>query len=235
MTRVGGVVLCGGRSSRMGRPKALLPFGDETLLQRVVRILSDIVQPIVVVAANGQELPSLPPSVRIVRDADEYAGPLAGMGAGLVALADEVDAAYVTACDVPLLKPEFVRAVMALLGDCDAAVPREDAYYHPLAGVYRTRLAPQIAALIAAGRMRPLYLIESVRSVPIDVNALRAFDGNLDSLRNLNTNEEYQAALRDSRVSAEPQPAADRSRSGQFASHTPCTDESSGAASDSLQ
>lgn len=235
MTRVGGVVLCGGHSSRMGQPKALLPFGDETLLQRVVRILGDVVHPIVVVAAAGQELPPLPPSVRIVRDADEYAGPLAGMGTGLAALADDVDAAYVTACDVPLLQPEFVRGVIALLGESDAAVPRDSEFYHPLAGVYRTRLAPQIAALIAAGRMRPLFLIESVRSVPIDVNALRAFDGNLDSLRNLNTIEEYQAALRDRRVSAEPLAAADRSRSGQSASPTLCTDESSGAASDGLQ
>ena len=49
--KVGGVILCGGRSSRMGRPKALLPFGEETLLTRMVRILSGVVDPIVVVAA----------------------------------------------------------------------------------------------------------------------------------------------------------------------------------------
>lgn len=204
VTRIGGVVLCGGRSSRMGCPKALLPFGDETLLQRVVRILEGVVEPIVVVAAADQELPPLPPTVRIAHDSEEYAGPLAGMGVGLAALADAADAAYVTACDVPFLKPEFVRAVIAALGDNEAAVPREAAFYHPLAGVYRTTLVPRIVQLVQAGRLRPLHLIESVRSVPIDVNALRAFDGTLDSLRNLNTIEEYQAALRDGGVSVEP-------------------------------
>lgn len=204
MTRVGGVVLCGGRSSRMGQPKALLPFGNETLLQRVVRILERVVQPIVVVAAADQELPPLPPTVRVVRDEEDYAGPLAGMQLGLAALADDADAAYVTACDVPLLRPEFVTAVIALLGDYDAAVPREGEFYHPLAGVYRTALAPRIAELVGAGRMRPLYLIESVRSLPIDVDELRACDATLASLRNLNTVEEYQAALRDGNVSAEP-------------------------------
>jgi CTP:molybdopterin cytidylyltransferase MocA len=50
-----GIVLCGGKSTRMGTSKALLPFGPETMLQRVVRLLSDIVSPIVAVAAAGQE------------------------------------------------------------------------------------------------------------------------------------------------------------------------------------
>ena len=204
MTRVGGVVLCGGRSSRMGRPKAWLPFGDETLLQRVVRVLGNVVQPIVVVAAADQELPPLPPTMRVARDEHDYAGPLAGMGIGLAALAADADAAYVTACDVPLLRPEFVRTVISALGEFDAAVPREGEFYHPLAGVYRTSLAPRIAELIGAGRMRPLYLIESVRSRAIDVDELRACDATLASLRNLNTAEEYQAALREGNVSPEP-------------------------------
>lgn len=204
MKRVGGVVLCGGRSSRMGQPKAWLPFGDETLLQRIVRILGELLEPIVVVAAVDQELPPLPPAVRIARDSEEYAGPLAGMGIGLAAVADAADAAYVTACDVPFLKPEFISAVLASLGEYEAAVPREESFYHPLAGVYRTTLVPRIAQLVQAGRLRPLHLIESVRSLPIDVNALRVFDGTLDSLRNLNTIEEYQAALRDGGVSPEP-------------------------------
>ena len=56
-----GIVLCGGKSTRMGVPKATLPFGPETMLQRVVRLLGTVVSPIVVVAARGQELaPELP-------------------------------------------------------------------------------------------------------------------------------------------------------------------------------
>ena len=50
---LGAVVLCGGRSSRMGRPKAWLPFGDEVLLQRVVRRIAEAAWPIAVVAAPG--------------------------------------------------------------------------------------------------------------------------------------------------------------------------------------
>lgn len=202
--RVGGVVLCGGRSSRMGRPKALLPFGEETLVQRVVRILSGVVDPIVVVAAADQALPALPSTVRVVRDVQEYAGPLAGMGLGLAALAADADAAYVSACDAPLLRTDFVRHVIAALGDHDAAVPWDDGFYHPLAGVYRTNLSAKIEALVAAGQLRPLHLIESVRTRPIPLDDLGGVDSALDSLRNVNTLDEYRAALRDTGISVEP-------------------------------
>ena len=61
MTYAEASCLCGGKSTRMGVPKATLPFGPETMLQRVVRLLGTVVSPIVVVAARGQELPELPP------------------------------------------------------------------------------------------------------------------------------------------------------------------------------
>src|SRR4051812_47103723 len=102
--RVAGIVLCGGRSSRMGRAKAWLPFGPELMLQRVVRLLSEL-SPRVVVAAPGQEVPGLPDSVEIVRDAREGLGPLQGLAAGLAALAGKADVAYLSSCDVPFLLP----------------------------------------------------------------------------------------------------------------------------------
>src|SRR5882672_3104880 len=107
--RVGGIVLAGGKSTRMGLAKATLPFGPELMLQRVVRLLSQVVQPIVVVAAPGQELPPLPANVLITRDEREGRGPLEGLLAGLTAVAPHSDAAYATSCDVPLLVPGFVR------------------------------------------------------------------------------------------------------------------------------
>src|SRR5437870_5114125 len=106
--KVGGIVLCGGQSTRMGRPKAWLPFAGELMLQRVVRLLGTAVQPIVVVAAPEQDVPPLPPEVNIVRDDERGRGPLQGLAAGLSALAGQVDAAYLSSCDVPFLQPAFV-------------------------------------------------------------------------------------------------------------------------------
>src|SRR5688572_12132394 len=104
---VGGIVLCGGKSQRMGRPKAWLPFLGESMLSRVVRLLRQVVDPVVVVAAPGQKLPPLRAEVTVIRDKHEGKGPLAGIAAGLHALAGKVDAAYVSSCDVPLLQPAF--------------------------------------------------------------------------------------------------------------------------------
>src|SRR5437660_11771326 len=114
MIRTAGVVLCGGHSSRMGRPKAWLPFGDELMLPRVVRLLSEAVSPIVVVAAPDQDVPPLPPEVSIVRDEEKSRGPLQGLAAGLEAVRGRADAAYLSSCDVPFLKPAFVGRLIEL-------------------------------------------------------------------------------------------------------------------------
>lgn len=180
----------------MGQPKAWLPFGPEVLLQRVVRVLGEVVSPIVVVAAQDQELPLLPSDVRIARDEHEALGPLAGLAAGFAALRGEVESAYATSCDVPLLRPEFVRAVIDSLGDHDLAIPRDGKYHHPLAAVYRLRLEQDVRDLIAANQLRPFFLLQRSRAFEIDVADLRRVDPELDSLRNTNTPDEYAAVLR---------------------------------------
>ena len=76
----------------MGSPKAWLPFGDERLLQRVVRLAGTVAHAIVVVAAPGQDLPELPPDVTVVRDAVAARGPLQGLAGGFAALPRSVDA-----------------------------------------------------------------------------------------------------------------------------------------------
>jgi molybdopterin-guanine dinucleotide biosynthesis protein A len=194
---VAGIVLCGGKSSRMGRPKAWLPFGSEVMLQRVVRILSEVVSAIVVVAAEGQDLPELPAGVEIARDEHEALGPLAGLAAGLAALGERAQAAYASSCDVPLLKPAFVRRIVTALEDSDLAIPRDGQYHHPLAAVYRPRVLPIIRDLIAANRLRPFFLLERARAREIAVSELRDADPDLWSLRNINTPADYDAALKD--------------------------------------
>jgi molybdopterin-guanine dinucleotide biosynthesis protein A len=181
----------------MGQPKAWLPFGPELMLERVVRILSEVVSPIVVVAAQGQDVPRLPADVAIARDEHEALGPLAGLAVGLAAMGDRVDAAYASSCDVPLLQPGFVVAVIAALGDHDLAIPRDGQYHHPLAAIYRTRLVPTIHELIATNRLRPFYLLERSRAREIDVAELRRADPDLSSLRNINTPDDYAAVLKE--------------------------------------
>jgi molybdenum cofactor guanylyltransferase len=193
---VGGIVLCGGRSSRMGRPKAWLPFGGEVLLQRAVRILRDVVDPIVVVAAPGQELPELPASVIVARDGREFLGPLNGLATGLGALAGRAEVAYLSSCDVPYLAPAFIRRVVNWLGDADICMPEVDGFKHPLAAAYGPRVLPVVLDLIAANRLRPVFLTERLSTRFLTAADLADADPTLDSLRNVNTPEEYETALR---------------------------------------
>jgi molybdopterin-guanine dinucleotide biosynthesis protein A len=192
--RAAGIVLCGGRSTRMGTSKALLPFGPETMLQRVVRLLSGVVGPIAAVAAVNQPLPVLPAEVIVTRDEREGRGPLEGLRAGLKALPTGVDAAYVTSCDVPLLVPGFVQQMLDLAEGYDIAVMEIDGLPHPLSAVYRRRVLPHVEALLAADRLRPVFLFDAVRTRRVLPQEMTA-DPELRTLWNLNTPADYQKAL----------------------------------------
>jgi molybdopterin-guanine dinucleotide biosynthesis protein A len=192
---VGGIVLCGGQSSRMGRPKAWLPFGGELMLPRVVRLLGKAVSPIVVVAAPDQDVPPLPADVAIVRDEEKGRGPLQGLAAGLQALRGKADAAYLSSCDVPFLQPAFVRRLIELLGEHAICVPYVSGYHHPLAAVYRVGVADAVARLLAEDRLRPVFLFEEVSTRIVEPGEIVAVDPTFQTLRNLNTPEEYEAAI----------------------------------------
>jgi molybdopterin-guanine dinucleotide biosynthesis protein A len=193
----GGIVLCGGQSSRMGLPKPLLPFGPELMLQRVVRLLSEVVGTIVVVAAPGQELPELPCHVHIAVDRQPGQGPLEGLRAGLEAVEAHVPAAYATSCDVPLLQPAFVRRMFEHYeqSQCRIAVPEAQGYLHPLAAVYAVDVRPRIEELLAAGRLSLLQLCDQVSTRRVIAEELRDVDPELRSLVNLNCPSDYLSAL----------------------------------------
>jgi molybdopterin-guanine dinucleotide biosynthesis protein A len=194
---VGGILLCGGESKRMGRPKAWLPFGDEFMLSRVARLLGQVVSPLVVVAAPGQDVPPLPANVEIVRDEEKGRGPLQGLAAGLKALRGRADAAYASSCDVPFLQPAFVRRLIDLLGEDAICVPYAAGYHHPLAAIYRVDVADAVDHLLAAGRLRPVFLFEALATRVVEAAELAGVDPTLQTLRNLNTPDDYRAALLD--------------------------------------
>ena len=192
----GAIVLCGGKSTRMGTAKALLRFGPETMLQRIVRLLREVVSPIVVVGAADQTLPDLDADVIVARDAHGERGPLEGLRAGLQALPADVECAYVTSCDAPLLEPAFVRQLLDFARGYDVAVVEIDSFAHPLSAVYRRTVLPYVEELLANDRLRPVFLFESARTRRVRPEEITA-DPELRTLRNLNTPEDYRQALAD--------------------------------------
>lgn len=190
-----GIVLSGGDSRRMGRPKAWLPFGDEPLLARVVRQLQGVVAPIVVVGAAGATLPPLPPDVEFVCDRQPDRGPLEGLRVGLVALASQAPAAFVVGCDYPFVAPAFIERLARLSAGHEAAVVRVDGRFHPLAAIYRTSLVANIDELLGAGRSALLDLITQSNIRLVEPTEIADLPSPLASLQNVNTPEEYSAAL----------------------------------------
>ena len=209
MHEAAAIVLAGGRSSRMGSPKAGLEWHGSTLLRRVTGILARAVAPgpVVVVSAPGQELPALAPGVEIVADAREGRGPLQALAAGLAAVGDRARVAYVSSTDVPLLHPAFVRRVLEVLDDgVDVVLPDVGGYRQPLSAAYRVALLRTVEELIAADRMRPAYLFErsAVRHLSegdlLGDATLARLDPQLSSVTNLNEPVDYE------RVHALPAP-----------------------------
>lgn len=202
MQTTAGIVLAGGRSTRMGRPKVALDWHGETLLEHVVGVVGRGAETVVVVGAPGQRLPALPPDVRIVRDARPGRGPVEGLIAGLSAAAEVADLAFVTAVDAPFLDPAFVRAVLVAAAGTEVAVPVVDGRLHPLAAAYRTDLARRVARLSADGVDSLTGVIAACEARRLDRGALladaalSAADPGLRSLVNLNEPADYERARR---------------------------------------
>ena len=214
--KTAGIVLAGGRSSRMGTPKAALEWHGSTLLRRVTGILGRVVSgPVVVVRAPGQALPDLGPGVELAEDPVEGRGPLQGLAAGLAAVGERAEAAFLSSTDVPLLHPYFVsRVLAALTDDVDVVLPVARGYPQPLAAAYRVSLLPTIEGLLAEDRLKPAFLFDACRvrrlsdDELLDGSRLARLDPALDSVLNLNEPADYESAL------ARPLPAVRIQRFG---------------------
>lgn len=196
----GAVILCGGGSRRMGRDKASLPFGDETLLSRTLRLVAEVVPrgQIILVAAMDQQLPPLPWDATVIRDQQPDRGPLPAIIEGLTSLGESVSTAFVTACDAPLLEPSLIELLFAsLMPKMDAVVPAEGERLHSLLAVYRRNAAASLRASLEAGRssLHAALRSPSFRLTEVPVEELRTVDPQLLSLLNCNTPEEYATAL----------------------------------------
>jgi molybdopterin-guanine dinucleotide biosynthesis protein A len=185
------IVLCGGRSRRMTRDKAGLPFGDETMLARIVRVVSQVVEEVWVVAREGQEVTG---DFAIARDPVEGLGPLAGLRAGLEAMAAE--RAFVTACDYPLLQPAYVERLLELSRGFPVTVPQVDGHFMVTSAVYAREVLPVARRLLEERRLRPLHLVEAFDARIVSESELREVDPELASLRDCNTPDAYREALR---------------------------------------
>lgn len=185
------LVLCGGKSSRMGRDKASLPFDGEALVARVSRIAREVAPDVVWVARPGQALP--PDTARVVRDAHEGLGPLSAMATGLGEVSG--DLVFVTACDTPLLRPEVAARLFDLIGPHDACVPVVEGFVMTLCAVYRRTVVTEAERLVAARQLAVRGLLDRLDVTRVDAAVFRDIDPELESFVSCDTPAQFAAAL----------------------------------------
>lgn len=202
--RLGSLILAGGRSTRMGRPKESLPFGGDTLLGRAIAAVATACHPILVVARSDQHLPPLPPTADRVADASPGDGPLAAIATGLAHLrrahgfADD-DAAFVVGCDQPFVDAALIALLHGRLGDARLVLPRAAGHLQPLCAIWRIGTDITIGELLRADVRTPRRVAEVVPTRVVDEAELRAFDPDLRCLHNVNSPTDYERALADRR------------------------------------
>lgn len=187
-----GIILAGGKSARMGRDKALLPYGNLTLIEYIAKRLGGITLQIIIIADTADKYRV--PGISTIADLYPDCGPVGGIVTGLAEAGEGTH--FVVACDMPLFHP-YILSYMADLATSayDAVYPVVTERAEPLCAVYRhTALRPLQTFLESGGRAAHKAL-DRVRGRRVDESALRVFDPLLTSYANWNAPEDLPFPL----------------------------------------
>ena len=195
VSNLGAVVLCGGKSTRLGMDKSQLIFRGKTFLECIVDQLARVTDHIVLVGDIESGKHRLPSKIVLEHDQRLGCGPLEGIRVGLRRLAETVEFAFVTACDAPLLKPELIVRLHTRIAQREAIVPIQKSRRFGMTAIYRTNLHDAIEQRIVEGQLRVADLANVFDTLLYDVELLKNTDPNLDSLTNINSAEDYRALL----------------------------------------
>lgn len=178
-----------GRSTRMGRDKALLELDRQTFLGRLARELS-ICDEVLICAPLGREYSDY--GLRVIPDEHQGIGPMEGLRQSLRhAAADRV---FICACDMPFVRREMLLFLSEHISpDFDACVFRHEGRIHPLCGIYAKTALPAVEKLISEGRYRMMELLSCLRTNTVEIT-----EGGFpaETLDNINTPADYARIAR---------------------------------------
>ena len=189
-----GVVLAGGKSSRMGASKAELPFMGEPLLRRVVNRLSEAVADVVVIGPPTLQM--LVPDVLVWSDVTVPVGPLGGLYTALKMTPCE--RLFLVACDMPLLQPALIRTMLAVAEAhraSDAVTLLSNGRMEPLHAVYARSSLDAVEEALASGQRAMHLLLERLAVVTMSPEIVVREDPRGVSALNVNTPEDWRHAL----------------------------------------
>lgn len=188
---VSGIILAGGRSSRLGSDKALLRLGHQRpLIEEIAFKLSQIAQEVIVVASSRDTYPGL--SAAVVGDIYPHKGSLGGIYSGL--LAAKHQHALVVACDMPFLNVGLLKYMVSLPRHYDVLIPRVAGNLEPLHAIYSKRCLASIKDLLDNSQLQIFQFFPQVKVCYLDEAEVDRFDPQRLSFFNINTPEELARA-----------------------------------------
>jgi molybdenum cofactor guanylyltransferase len=199
--RLGGIILAGGKSRRMGTDKAELRLNGLTFVEHLVSRFRSMGLPLVIVGSSKaacklDQMASAHARILLANDQRTDAGPLEGIRVGLSELEKFAEFGFVISCDSPLMKLEVAEYLLNKIGSSQASVPRSKTEIYGTTAVYRTDIHRLIEQELSEGNHSVKYMLSRLDAQFVDVDELRAVDPKLVTLININTPQEYQAALR---------------------------------------
>lgn len=179
------LILCGGRSKRMGRPKAFLPYGGTTMVNHILSTVRDLFAETFLVANEPESFEDF--DVDVVKDILPYRGPLGGILSGL--LVSQHSHAFVVACDMPLIDPKVVREMCSKRNEHDVIVASHEDGIEPLLGVYSKNCIRPLEESLFNGDLSLRDFLSGLSSSTYEID-----DGesrNLPCYFNVNTPQDY--------------------------------------------
>ena len=191
----GGLILCGGQSSRMGRNKAQLRFGPQTLLERVTGRMAAVTAPVVISLGPKQVIANLGDDILIARDSAPGQGPFSGLAAGFRLLAGQCRRVVVMTVDLPFFDETWISRLAGELGDGLAVVCRYEGFTTALIGAYSMDLLPVLDRMEQAGERRPMRLVKEAGARVITVEEIWSPAQGPPPLMDVDTPDDYREAL----------------------------------------
>ncbi|MCP5003029.1 MAG: molybdenum cofactor guanylyltransferase [Planctomycetes bacterium] len=190
ITTMTAIILAGGKSSRMGRNKALLDIEGKTFIERQVGLLREIFDEIIISANAPSEYSFLP--IPVIEDLYPEKGPLGGIYTGL--MNSRSPYTFFLACDMPFVALPLIRHLAGLVNGVDVVVPRSGKGLEPLHGFYSKRCIGPIKRELDRDNLRIISFFQEVKVKVVELEHLDLSHGFMESVTNLNTKEDYESA-----------------------------------------
>jgi len=187
------IILAGGKSSRLGRSKALQAIGGKSLIQWVIDHLAILSTEIIIATAHGEAIPcSSAVKIKTVADIYPGKGPLVGIYSGLIASSSS--RAIVVGCDTPFLSISLLEYITQTCSTFDIVVPRIKNKLEPLCAVYSKNCSGLIQGLLEQDELRIRKLFSMVKVKYVEEDEINRFDPEHLSFFNINSQDDLDRA-----------------------------------------